>query len=259
MADRFKGLIFDCDGVLADTERDGHRVAFNRAFADKGYGFEWDVALYKELLKVGGGKERMKHYFEQTSWPAGLRPGPAAARSAGTGEAGMDDKNTLLKELHEIKTAHYMQIIESGQLPLRPGVARLVDEAIAASVRLAVCSTSNERSVNAVVERLLGPQRKARFDVILAGDIVSKKKPDPEIYNLVLDRLHLRPSECVVVEDNRNGLLAAKDAGMHCVVTTNEYTRDEDFAEADLVVSELGDPPNVQVDLARIRSIVERC
>jgi HAD superfamily hydrolase (TIGR01509 family) len=241
MADRLKAVIFDCDGVLAETERDGHRVAFNQAFAEKGYSFQWDVTLYKELLKIGGGKERMKHFFDQTSWPC---------------EAG--DRDALIKELHERKTAFYTRIIESGQLPLRPGIARLVDEAIAAGVKLAVCSTSNERSVNAVVEKLLGPQRKAKFDVILAGDIVTKKKPDPEIYKLVLDRLHLKPAECVVVEDNRNGLLAAKGAGIHCLVTTNGYTEDEDFSEADLVVPELGDPPNVQVDLATIRRIVER-
>jgi len=240
MAERLKALIFDCDGVLAETERDGHRVAFNQVFAQKGYRFEWDGTLYQELLKIGGGKERMKHYFEQTSWPSGTA-----------------DKDALIKELHERKTALYTRIIESGQLPLRPGVARLVDEAIAAGVRLAVCSTSNERSVNAVVEKLLGPERKAKFDVILAGDVVSKKKPDPEIYTLVLDRLHLKPTECVVVEDNRNGLLAAKGAGAYCVVTTNEYTRDEDFTEADLVVSELGDPPNVQVDLGTLQDIAE--
>ncbi|MBN1505928.1 MAG: HAD-IA family hydrolase [Sedimentisphaerales bacterium] len=241
MPDELKALVFDCDGVLAETERDGHRVAFNEAFAQKGLGIEWDVALYKEFLKVGGGKERMRHFFEGTSWPC----------AAG-------DRDALIKELHECKTVLYTQIIESGRLPLRPGVARLVDEAIAAGVRLAVCSTSNERSVNAVVEKLLGPRRKAKFDVILAGDVVSKKKPDPEIYTLVLDRLHLKPEECVVVEDNRNGLLAAKGAGVSCVVTTNGYTRDEDFAEADLVVSELGDPPNVQVDLTIIRRIVEK-
>jgi HAD superfamily hydrolase (TIGR01509 family) len=240
MAGELKALIFDCDGVLAETERDGHRIAFNRAFAMKGYDFEWDAALYKELVRIGGGKERMKHFFDRTSWPAGT-----------------SDKDGLIKELHKLKTDYYTQIIESGELPLRPGVARLVDEAIAAGVKLAVCSTSNERAVHTVVERLLGPERKAKFDVILAGDVVSKKKPDPEIYKLVLERLHLRPTECVVVEDNRNGLLAAKGAGMRCVVTTNGYTEDEDFQEADLVVSELGDPPKIQVDLATIRSIVD--
>ncbi len=239
MANKLRALIFDCDGVLAETERDGHRVAFNRTFAAKGYGFEWDAALYKELLKVGGGKERMKHFFDQTSWPAGTT-----------------DKDALIKELHQLKTDCYTQIVASGELPLRPGVARVVDEAVAAGVRLAVCSTSNEKAVHTVVERLLGPARKAKFDVILAGDVVSKKKPDPEIYTLVLHRLGLRATECVVIEDNRNGLLAAKGAGMYCLVTTNSYTEDEDFREADLVVSELGDPPNVQADLAMIRSLI---
>jgi HAD superfamily hydrolase (TIGR01509 family) len=240
MTDRFKALIFDCDGVLAETERDGHRVAFNKTFADRGYGIEWDVTLYQELLKVGGGKERMRHFFEQTGWPEGTA-----------------DRDALIKDLHRRKTDCYMQIVESGELPLRPGVARLVDEAVAAGVRLAVCSTSNERAVNAVVETLLGPDRKARFDVILAGDVVSKKKPDPEIYRLALERLALEPTQCVVVEDNRNGLLAAKGAGMYCIVTTNAYTEDEDFSEADLVVPELGDPPNVKVDLEKVRAIVE--
>jgi HAD superfamily hydrolase (TIGR01509 family) len=241
MTHQFKALIFDCDGVLAETERDGHRVAFNKTFADRGYGIEWDVTLYKELLKVGGGKERMRHFFEQTSWPQGTA-----------------DKDVLIKGLHTAKTNCYMQMVESGQLPLRPGVARLVDEAIAADVKLAVCSTSNERAVNAVVDTLLGHERKARFDVILAGDVVSKKKPDPEIYTLALERLRLEPAECVVIEDNRNGLLAAKGAGIYCVVTTNGYTQDEDFSEADLVVPELGDSPNVRVDLATLRNIVEK-
>jgi HAD superfamily hydrolase (TIGR01509 family) len=236
-----KAIIFDCDGVLADTERDGHRVAFNKAFAKKGYAIEWGVELYGELLEVSGGKERMKHYFEGYGWPCDVV-----------------DKEALIKELHKLKTDFFLQIIESGELPLRPGVARLVDEAIAADVTLAVCSTSHERAVNLVVEKLLGPERKARFRAILAGDVVSKKKPDPEIYNLASERLGLEPSECVVIEDNRNGLLSAKAAGMYCVITTNGYTKDEDFTEADLIVSELGDPPNVQVTLETIRNIIEK-
>jgi len=236
-----KAIIFDCDGVLVDTERDGHRVAFNKAFAKKGYAIEWGVELYGKLLEVSGGKERMKHYFDSYGWPRDIA-----------------DKDALIKELHKLKTDFFMQIIESGELPLRPGVARLVDEAIAADVTLAVCSTSHERAVNLVVEKLLGPKRKARFRAILAGDVVSKKKPDPEIYNLASERLGLEPSECVVIEDNRNGLLSAKAAGMNCVITTNGYTKDEDFTEADLVVSELGAPPNVQVNLENIRNIIEK-
>ena len=151
-----------------------------------------------------------------------------------------------------------MKIIESGELPLRPGVARLVDEAIAENITLAVCSTSNERAVNLVVERLLGSKRKSHFAAVLAGDVVSKKKPDPEIYNLVLEKLQLNPRQCIVIEDSRNGLLAAKAAGMYCVVTTNGYTEDENFAQADLVVPELGEPPDVKVTIQTLKDIVER-
>ena len=115
MMNKLKALVFDCDGVLAETERDGHRIAFNRTFAARGYDFTWDEALYKELVKIGGGKERMKHFFDRTSWPAGT-----------------SDKDALVKELHKLKTDYYTRIIESGELPLRPGVARLVDEAVAA-------------------------------------------------------------------------------------------------------------------------------
>ncbi len=234
-----KALIFDCDGVLVDTERDGHRVAFNRAFAEMGYGVEWDVDLYGELLKISGGKERMKYYFNQMGWPEGV-----------------SDRDSLIADLHKMKTDIFMRIIESGELTLRPGVARLVDEAIAdGGITLAICSTSNERSVNLIAGKLLGLERKASFSAILAGDVVSKKKPDPEIYNLASERLALEPGECVVVEDSRNGLLAAKSAGMNCVITTNGYTEREDFSEADLVVSELGDPPNVQVDLETLKTL----
>jgi len=234
-----KALIFDCDGVLVDTERDGHRVAFNRAFAQKGYGIEWDVELYGELLRISGGKERMKYYFEQEGWPEGVT-----------------DKDSLIADLHKSKTDIFMGIIESGELALRPGVARLVSEAIAdGSIILAICSTSNERSVNLIAEKLLGPERKAKFSAILAGDVVSKKKPDPEIYNLASERLGIEPDECVVIEDSRNGLLAAKAAGMLCVITTNGYTEKEDFSEADLVVSELGELPKVQVDLNILKAL----
>ena len=168
----------------------------------------------------------MRHYFDHEGWPPRLR-----------------DRESFIKEIHALKTDFFMNIIEAGELPLRSGVARLIDEAIEAGIRLAVCSTSHERSVNLIVQKLLGPDRRARFDVILAGDVVTQKKPNPEIYLLALRTLDIEASQCVVIEDNRNGLLAAKAAGMHCLVTTSAYSKGEDFAEADKVVDELGDPP----------------
>jgi len=233
-----KALIFDCDGVLVDTEKDGHRVAFNRAFEEFGLDVEWDVDLYGELLKVSGGKERMTHYFDQVGWPD---------------EA--DDRDRYIKDLHRFKTDTYMEIIESGQLPLRSGVMRLVDEAIEDGTTLAVCSTSNQRAVKAVVRELLGPDRMGEFAAILAGDVVSSKKPDPEIYNLAKERLGLEGAECLVVEDSRNGLLAAVAAGMHCIVTTSTYTKDEGFSEADSVFEELGDPPAECVTLEDLKAL----
>ncbi len=235
---KIKALIFDCDGVLVDTERDGHRVSFNRAFKAKGLNVEWDVPLYGRLLEIAGGKERMKFYFDENGWPKNIA-----------------DKEAFIKELHKLKTDLFMKIIESGELPLRPGIARIVDEAIAKKIKLAVCSTSNERAVNLVVEKMLGEKRKSHFNAILAGDVVSKKKPDPEIYNLALQRLGLKPDECVVVEDSMNGLLAAKAAGMHCIVTTNGYTEKENFTNAELVVPELGDPPTVNVTIDTVLNL----
>lgn len=235
-----KALIFDCDGVLVETERDGHRVAFNRAFQQMNIPVEWDVELYRELVKVAGGKERMKHYFNQHGWPEQY-----------------GDRERLIKDLHRLKTDLFMELIESGSMELRPGVARLFDEAIREKLLLAVCSTSNERAVNLIVEKLLGKKRKRSIRAILAGDVVSRKKPDPEIYQLCAEKLQVPTRECVVIEDNRNGLLAAKNAGMHCVVTTNDYTENEDFSEADLVVGELGDESNIQVTVKDLMQLTD--
>lgn len=231
-----KALIFDCDGVLVDTERDGHRVAFNRAFAAAGIDAEWSVELYGELLKIAGGKERMTHYFNRNGWPNGK-----------TAE-------TLIPELHKRKTAIFTELIAAGRLPLRPGVARVVDEAHAAGIRLGVCTTSDPKAIDGVLD-LFGAERKKWFEIVLAGDIVRKKKPDPEIYALAKQRLRLEGRDCVVVEDSRNGLLASLGAGMPTLITTSTYTKDEDFTGAAKVVPELGDPPKVLVTLEDLEAI----
>lgn len=235
-----EALIFDCDGVLVDTERDGHRIAFNMAFADRGINIEWSIEEYKKLLKVAGGKERMKFFFEENGWPAQF-----------------EDRDELIISLHKRKTLFFMQLIESGALPLRPGIKRIVDEAIAQKLKLAVCSTSNEKSVRLIVELLLGKKRAGKFEAILAGDIVTRKKPDPEIYNLCIEKLNLNPQECMVIEDSRNGLLAAKAANFNCLITLNSYTADEDFTEADIIVNELGDDPNIQITIDDIVLLIE--
>jgi HAD superfamily hydrolase (TIGR01509 family) len=235
-----QALIFDCDGVLVDTERDGHRVAFNDAFAQAGCDASWDVQLYGELLRIAGGKERMQHYFESHGWPKQVT-----------------DKTAFLAEMHKTKTAIFADLIARGGLPLRAGVLRIVDEAITANVRLGVCTTSNPKSIDAVLD-LMGPQRKARFEFVLAGDIVSRKKPDPEIYQLALSRLGLPAQECVVIEDSRNGLLAASGAGLPCFITTSTYTVDEDFSEAVGIAAELGDPPDATVTLKQLNALARR-
>jgi HAD superfamily hydrolase (TIGR01509 family) len=230
-----KALIFDCDGVLVDTERDGHRVAFNRAFELFNIAAHWDVELYGELLKVAGGKERMRAYFDRFGWPENARDDEA--------------KDALIKALHREKTGIGAQMVSAGELPLRPGIARIVDEAIAAEVGLGVCTTSNPGFIDAVLD-LFGQERKAKFEFVHAGDCVSRKKPDPEIYELAKRSLGLPTRECIVIEDSRNGLLAAMGAGFPTLITTSTYTVDEDFAGAVKVVPELGDEPNVNVRLA---------
>jgi len=215
-----QALIFDCDGVLVDTERDGHRVAFNDAFRAAGLDTEWSVGRYGDLLSTGGGKERMRRHFDETGWPD------------------VPDRDALILSLHHAKTDLFMQIIEGCALPLRPGVARMADAVLAAGMQVAVCSTSNERAVSAVVRVLLGAERASRI-TIFAGDAVARKKPDPAIYTLAAATLGLIPAACVVIEDSHIGLTAAKAAGMRCIVTKSAYTQDEDFTGADRVVPDL--------------------
>jgi HAD superfamily hydrolase (TIGR01509 family) len=236
-----QALIFDCDGVLVDTERDGHRVAFNQAFKAIGLDLEWDVPTYGELLVVGGGKERMRYYFDKYGWPAGRTEG----------------HDELIALLHKTKTDFFTDIIASGKLPLRPGISRIVDEAISAGVRMGVCTTASPKAIDGVLD-LFGPERKAKFEFVLAGDVVAKKKPDPAIYELAKQKLGLPVTECVVVEDSRNGLLAATGAGLPTLITTSAYTTVEDFTGALEVVPELGDAPNVRVTLGDLERLVSK-
>lgn len=223
-------LIFDCDGVLADTERDGHRVAFNQTFREFGLPIEWSEETYKAKLQIAGGKERMASELT-----------PAFVRANRLPEAA-EGQVAALAEWHRRKTTVYTDMVAAASLPTRPGIRRIITQAQDAGWRLAVASTSAEPAVRAILEQAVGPERAARFDAILAGDIVDTKKPAPDIYLLALERLGVAASDALVIEDSRNGLLAAVGAGLRCVMTVNGYTEDEDSSEALLVVSSLGDP-----------------
>lgn len=227
-----KALIFDCDGVLGDTEQFGHLPAFNRMWREFGVPWEWSVAEYGRKLKIGGGKERMLSLFDE---PAFLAAWPAAPA---TPEA----RKETVAEWHKKKSAIYKEIIASGRIPPRPGVKRLSEEALEAGWTLAVASTSASESVEAVLGHAVGEATAARFSLVLAGDCVKAKKPAPDIYLLAAEKLAVAPAQCVVVEDSNNGLLAAVAAGMKCVVTVSGYTKGEDFTGAAIVLSSLGDP-----------------
>lgn len=226
-----KTLIFDCDGVLADTERDGHLVAFNRMWREYGVNWQWSLEQYAEKVKIGGGKERMASLGRDDDFRA-VYDVPDSE------EAWWD----IVAGWHKRKSEIYKEMIQAGALPGRPGVKRIAEEAWDAGWQLAVCSTSSLSSVQAVVDHVMGRETAAKFAGIFAGDMAKAKKPDPAIYLLAVEKLNLSPAECVVVEDSRNGLLAATAAGMPCIVTVNDLTRGEDFHEAAVVVTSLGDP-----------------
>ena len=223
-------LVFDCDGVLADTERDGHRPAFNQTFREFGIPVEWSEEVYGRKLQIAGGKERMSSELT-----------PEFVRANGLPEDS-DGQAAELAKWHKRKTEIYTEMVAAGRLPTRPGIRRIITEAQDAGWKLAVASTSAEASVRAILEQAVGPDRAGRFDVVLAGDVVPKKKPAPDIYLLALERLGVPAAETLVVEDSRNGLLAAHAAGLRCVMTVNGYTEEEDNSEAILVVTSLGDP-----------------
>jgi HAD superfamily hydrolase (TIGR01509 family) len=249
-----KALIFDVDGTVADTERDGHRVAFNLAFKESGLDWDWSIELYGKLLSVTGGKERMRYYLDHFNQDYS-RP---------------KDLDGFIAELHKLKTQHYTQLMSQGHIPLRPGVERLLKEATEQGIQLAIATTTTPKNVEVLFTQTLGSESLGWFDVIAAGDIVTSKKPASDIYDFALKELGLAAKNCLALEDSHNGLLSSLGASLKTIVTVNEYTQSHDFTGASQVLSHLGEPDlanqllsgfqcqNKFVDIQCCRAILDR-
>lgn len=207
-----KALIFDVDGTLADTE-DAHRKAFNDAFAEFDFAWNWDPALYKKLLKVTGGKQRIRYFLEDFD-PEFLT---------------RDDIDELILELHKTKTKHFVARLENGQVPLRPGIEDLIAECRAKGLTIAIATTTTPVNVRTLLSVNLGAESLDWFACIGDGGEVPVLKPEPDVYNWVLEKLGLAPGETLALEDSRNGLVSCRRAEIPCLVVTNDYTEDQDF------------------------------
>ncbi len=217
---KLKALIFDVDGTLAETE-EAHRHAFNRAFAEAGRDWIWTPDLYRSLLETTGGRERIAAFLHSIGEEL---PAEEIAR------------------LHRSKNAIYAQLVEDGEVELRPGVARLIDETAAAGVTLAIATTTSFGNLCALLDRHFGDSALARFGAVVTGEDVAAKKPDPAAYTRALELLGLGPDACIAIEDSRNGMIAARRAGLAVLVTPSRYTDHETFDGAALVREDLDQP-----------------
>ena len=222
-----KAILFDVDGTLADTE-DAHRIAFNKSFAEIHLEWNWDVALYDKLLAVTGGKERIKYFIERFL-PEFKMP---------------EDYDSFVRHLHSVKTAYYTSMLAEGRIPLRPGIKQLINDAHANGILLAIATTTSPENVSALLEVCLGKNWQSYFACVGCGDIIPNKKPAPDIYNWVLNKLDLPPTDCIALEDSNNGLRSSLAAGIKTYITLNHYTRTQDFTGAAAVLDDLEEIDN---------------
>lgn len=205
-----RALIWDVDGTLAETERDGHRVAFNLAFASLGLSWQWDEAHYGRLLAVAGGRERLMHDL------------------AGRADASvmLQDREALVDRIHALKNRFYAQLAASGAVTLRPAVRSVLEQCRAEGVRLGIVSTTRRSNLEALLAAEFGPGWADWFDAVVCGEDVRSKKPDPEGYQRALALLRLPPLACAAVEDSPGGLAAARAADLPVIVTLSAYFHD---------------------------------
>lgn len=220
-----QALIFDVDGTLANTERDGHLVAFNLAFKEMGLNWVWSNELYHELLNVTGGQLRIKYYLKEYNT-----------------EFQHDDIDGLAASIHALKTKIYVRLMDEGAVPLRPGVERLFHEARAKGLRLAIATTTTPANVDALIANTLGREALDWFEVIGAGNVVPNLKPAGDIYHWVLGQMNLEAKDCIAFEDSYNGIVSSTDADLKTLITTNEYTESHSFDGAMVVLNNLGEP-----------------
>ena len=214
-----KALIFDIDGTVAETE-EFHRRAYNRVFSDERISWNWSKDLYKKLLKVTGGRERLKHYEENVA----------------TNKYNLNSDEIL--RIHTKKNEQYNEWVNEGLLHLRPGIETLINKAQENNIQLAISTSTSLMNVKSLFKNCIRKDPYTIFKTIATGDMVKKKKPDPEIYLLALRQLSLSPTECIALEDSYNGLISAKNAKIKTLCSPSLYHRDDNFSEADFICEE---------------------
>ncbi|HIF52287.1 MAG TPA: HAD family hydrolase [Thiotrichaceae bacterium] len=222
---KLKGIIFDVDGTIADTE-EIHRQAFNQTFDEYDINWHWSVEDYRKILFISGGKERFRKFLNEDE----------------TLKIRIENPESFVKELHKRKSEHYRSILKNGDIELRPGVIRLINEARDKGIQIGVATSSSMANLTTLFNKTLDMEPSELFNSIVTSDTVQDKKPSPAAYQCVLAGLGLEAESCVAIEDTQNGNLAALAAGLKTIITTHAYTIDNDFTGASIVANHLGEP-----------------